>query len=225
MSRLQQLTSLIAGLLLLCLAPAVSSLADPTTGRGAGHAASDEAQKANQSAQTRAIATFAAGCYWCVESDFDKVKGVTATISGFMGGHVKNPTYKQVSRGGTGHIEVLQVTYDPRRVTYKALLDHFWRNVDPLDGGGQFCDRGYSYKPAIFAHNEEQRRLAETSKIKVAKRFQKPIAVEIRDASTFTPAGEHHQNYYKKHPWKYKYYRYGCGRDQRLRTLWGAKTG
>lgn len=186
---------------------------------------SNDAEANPGNKKTTATATFAAGCYWCVESDFDKVKGVTATISGFMGGHVKNPTYKQVSAGGTGHIEVLQVTYDPSKVTYKQLLDHYWVNVDPLDGGGQFCDRGYSYKPAIFVHNAEQRQLAEASKNKVEARFKKPIAVEILAAETFYPAGEFHQNYYKKHPWKYKYYRYGCGRDQRLRTLWGTKTG
>ena len=166
-----------------------------------------------------ATATFAAGCYWCVESDFDKVKGVIATVSGFMGGSTKNPTYKQVSRGGTGHLEVVQITYDPNKVSYQRLLDHYWVNVDPLDGGGQFCDRGQSYLPAIFVHNDTQRQLAEASKAKIAKRFERPIAVEIRPASRFTRAAKYHQNYYKKNPLRYKYYRYGCGRDQRLRAL------
>ena len=172
----------------------------------------------------RAVATFAAGCYWCVESDFDKVKGVVGTISGFMGGHTRNPTYRQVTFGDTGHLEVVKVIYDPTKVSYQKLLDHYWVNVDPLDGGGQFCDRGDSYRPAIFVHNETQRRLAKASKAKVAKRFSAPIAVEIRTASTFTRGPEYHQNYYRKMPYKYKRYRYGCGRDQRLRRLWGSKS-
>ncbi len=183
-----------------------------------------EAGEPKKQSKQRATATFAAGCYWCVESDFDKIDGVLATISGFMGGHTKKPTYRQVTAGSTGHLEVVQITYDPSKVSYQRLLDHYWVNVDPLDAGGQFCDRGESYSPAIFVHNDQQRTLAEASKVKVAKRFRKPIAVKIRTASTFTRAAKYHQNYYKKNPLKYKYYRYGCGRDRRLRRLWGAKS-
>lgn len=173
----------------------------------------------------RAVATFAAGCYWCVESDFDKVNGVVATISGFMGGKTRNPTYRSVTYGSTGHLEVVKVIFDPAKVSYQKLLDHFWVNVDPLDNGGQFCDRGSSYRPAIFVHNDAQRRLAEASKKKVAKRFNAPIVVPIRTASKFTRGPDYHQNYYIKKPYKYKRYRQGCGRDRRLRALWGDKTG
>lgn len=170
----------------------------------------------------RAVATFAAGCYWCIESDFDKVKGVVATVSGFMGGHTRNPTYRQVTSGGTGHLEVLRVIYDPTVVTYQKLLNHFWVNVDPLDDGGQFCDRGDSYRPAIFVHDDTQHRLAKASKAKVAKRFSQRIAVQIRSVKKFTRAPDYHQNYYRKKPYKYQRYRTGCGRDQRLKRLWGS---
>ena len=187
------------------------------------HALAEEAAVKGETSEPRAKATFAAGCYWCVESDFDKVKGVVATISGFMGGKTRNPTYKSVTFGNTGHLEVVQVIYNPTKVSYQKLLDHYWVNVDPLDGGGQFCDRGSSYAPAIFVHNDTQRRLAKASKAKVAKRFRAPIAVKIRSASKFTRGPTYHQNYYLKKPYKYKRYRYGCGRDQRLRRLWGHK--
>jgi methionine-S-sulfoxide reductase len=174
-----------------------------------------------------AVATFASGCYWCTESDFDKLDGVVETISGFTGGHTKNPTYGQVGQGRTGHTEALQIKYDPKKVTYKALLHYYWRSVDPTDGTGQFCDRGSQYRPGIFTHTDEQKRLAEESKAALAKsgRFKKPIAVEITPASAFTPAGEYHQNYHNKHPLKYRYYRYGCGRDARLTKLWGDEAG
>lgn len=173
------------------------------------------------------IATFASGCFWCTESDFDKVKGVVETTSGYMGGKTPNPTYKQVSAGGTGHAEVLQLKYDPSQVSYKELLDVYWHNVDPLDGTGQFCDRGDQYRPAIFYHSEGQKRLAEESKAALEKsgRFKQPIVVEITAASAFTPAEDYHQDYYKKNPIQYFIYRHGCGRDARLEALWGkAKT-
>lgn len=173
------------------------------------------------------VATFASGCFWCTEADFDKVKGVVETTSGYMGGTTPNPTYRQVSSGRTGHAEVLQLKYDPAQVTYKELLDVYWRNVDPLDGGGQFCDRGSQYRPAIFYHNEEQKRLAEESKAALEKsgRFKQPIAVEITAASTFTPAEDYHQDYYMRNSFQYFIYRSGCGRDARLEALWGkAKT-
>jgi len=172
-------------------------------------------------------ATFASGCFWCTEADFDKVKGVVETTSGYMGGTTPNPTYKEVSSGGTGHAEVLQLKYDPSQVTYKELLDVYWRNVDPLDKNGQFCDRGDQYRPAIFYHNEEQKRLAEESKAALEKsgRFSQPIVVEITAASTFTPAEDYHQNYHQRNPLQYFIYRHGCGRDARLEALWGkAKT-
>jgi len=168
-------------------------------------------------------ATFASGCFWCTESDFDKVEGVKVTTSGFMGGKTKNPTYAQVSMGNTGHAEALQVQYDPNVVTYQQLLDYYWRHVDLLDGGGQFCDRGSQYRPVIFVATPEQRRLAEASKAALEKsgRFDKPIAVEIADAGEFTPAEDYHQDYHNTHALQYRYYRYACGRDARLRQLWG----
>lgn len=168
-------------------------------------------------------ATFASGCFWCTESDFDKVKGVTETISGFMGGKTENPTYAEVSRGNTGHAEALQIKFDPKVVSYKELVDYYWRHVDLLDGGGQFCDRGNQYRPVIFTHTPEQRRLAEESKAALDKsgRFDKPIAVQIVDASAFTPAEDYHQNYHNTHPLQYRYYRYACGRDKRIEQLWG----
>ena len=169
------------------------------------------------------VATFASGCFWCTESDFDKVKGVAETTSGYMGGTTANPTYRQVSAGGTGHAEVMQLKYDPSQVSYKDLLDVYWHNVDPLDGTGQFCDRGDQYRPAIFYHSEEQKRLAEESKAALEKsgRFGQPIAVEITAASAFTPAEDYHQDYYTKNPIQYFIYRHGCGRDARLEALWG----
>ena len=171
------------------------------------------------------IATFGSGCFWCTESDFDKVPGVLTTVSGYMGGTTKNPTYQQVSTGKTGHTEVLQVTYDPKIVTYQQLLDTFWRNVDPLDKDGQFCDRGSHYRPAIFFHGEAQQKLATESKstLEASKRFSTPIVVEITKAGDFTRAEEVHQDYYKKEPIRYGIYRYGCGRDPRLDALWGKK--
>lgn len=181
--------------------------------------AADTAKPATQ------IATFAAGCYWCVESDFDKVKGVVDTTPGFMGGKTEKPTYEQVSSGATGHAEAVNVTFDPAIVTYKQLLDHYWVNVDPLDAGGQFCDRGSQYRPAIFVYNDEQRKLAEASKkeIEDSKKFKEPVVVEINSASAFTPAPD--PNYYINNPIRYKFYRAGCGRDSRLKQLWGDKAG
>jgi peptide-methionine (S)-S-oxide reductase len=172
-------------------------------------------------AEGQAIATFAAGCFWCVESDFDKVEGVVSTTSGYTGGKVPNPTYNQVSAGGTGHTEAVQIVYDPSKVTYAKLLDVFWRNVDPLAKNRQFCDVGDQYRSAIFFHNDEQRQLAEASKKKVAERLEAPIQTEIAAAGPFYKAEEYHQDYYKKNPVRYNYYRWNCGRDQRLQQLWG----
>jgi peptide-methionine (S)-S-oxide reductase len=170
-----------------------------------------------------ALATFAGGCFWCMEPPYDKLDGVISTTSGYTGGSTENPTYREVTRGGTGHAEAVQIAYDPAKVSYEELLDVFWHNVDPLDGGGQFCDRGDSYRTAIFAENAEQRRLAEVSKDALAAsgRFDQPIATEIVDASTFYPAEDYHQDYYEKNPVRYNFYRWNCGRDQRLAQLWG----
>lgn len=183
--------------------------------------------KAGGTNSNLAEATFASGCFWCTESDFDKVDGVVETISGYTGGKTKNPTYETVGTGSTGHTEALLVRFDPAKVSYQKLLDYYWRHVDLLDGGGQFCDRGKQYRPAIFVHDEEQRRLAEASKAALDKsgRFDKPIAVEIVSASQFTPAEDYHQDYHLKNPLKYRYYRHGCGRDQRLEKLWGEGAG
>ena len=171
------------------------------------------------------LATFAAGCYWCVESDFDKVKGVLDTTPGFMGGKTEKPTYEEVSSGATGHTEAVNVTYDPTVVTYKQLLDHYWVNVDLVDAGGQFCDRGSQYRPAIFVYNDEQRKQAEASKQAIvdSKQFKEKVVVEINQASAFTPAPD--PDYYKNNPIRYKFYRSGCGRDARLEQLWGDKAG
>ena len=170
-----------------------------------------------------AKATFAGGCFWCMEPPYDELEGVISTISGYIGGTKKNPTYEEVSAGTTGHAEVVQVTYDPRRVTYQKLLDVFWRNIDPLTADAQFCDSGSHYRSAIFYHDETQKGLAEKSKKSLQKRFKQPIVTEIAPATEFYPAEDYHQDYYKKNPVRYKIYRYGCGRDQRLNELWGSE--
>ena len=170
-----------------------------------------------------ATATFAGGCFWCMVHPFDELPGVVSVASGYTGGQKVNPTYQEVSAGGTGHIEAVQITYDPKQIRYEKLLEVFWRNVDPLDGGGQFCDRGDTYKTAIFYQNEEQKRLAEQSKAVVEKQLKHAVVTAIRPAATFYAAEDYHQDYYKKNPLRYKYYRYSCGRDQRLEELWGKK--
>ncbi len=169
-----------------------------------------------------AVATFAAGCFWCTEADFEKVPGVIGAVSGHTGGDKANPTYKQVSAGGTGHTEAVQVRYDPGKVTYAQLLDVFWRNVDPLDAGGQFCDRGDQYRSGIFYHSNAEKQLAEQSKasLEQSHRFKQPIVTRIGPAGPFYQAEDYHQDYYKKNPVRYKYYRWNCGRDQRLAELW-----
>ncbi len=168
-------------------------------------------------------ATFAGGCFWCVEAAFDNLEGVQAVISGYTGGHKKNPTYEEVSSGSTGHAESVEITYDPSKISYARLLDVFWHNIDPTVKDRQFCDVGRQYRSAIFYHNEEQRRLAEESKkaLEESKRFSGPIYTEIVPATEFYPAEEYHQKYHLKNPLRYKFYRYNCGRDQRLKMLWG----
>ena len=167
-------------------------------------------------------ATFAGGCFWCVEHAFDKVDGVVSTTVGYTGGSKENPTYREVSAGGTGHAEAVQVTYDSDKISYAQLLDVFWRNIDPTVKDRQFCDQGTQYRSAIFYGNEEQKRLAEKSKKDLidSKRFGK-VYTEITAASKFYPAEEYHQKYYEKNPIRYKIYRYSCGRDSRLQELWG----
>ena len=169
------------------------------------------------------IATFAGGCFWCVEADFEKVPGVISAISGYTGGHTVNPTYEEVSRGGTGHAEAVEVVYDPAKLSYEKLLDVFWHNIDPLAKDQQFCDHGDQYRSAIFYHDDRQRLLAEGSKAAVAARFEQPIATEIVPAGPFYKAEEYHQKYYLKSPIRYKFYRFNCGRDARLEKLWGKK--
>jgi peptide methionine sulfoxide reductase msrA/msrB len=181
-----------------------------------------EAREMTPPAGTR-TAVFAGGCFWCTESDFEKVPGVIDAVSGYTGGHVANPSYEEVSSGGTGHVEAVKVIYDPTKVTYAQLLDWFWRHVDPTDAGGQFVDRGSQYRSVIFYADEEQHLLAEASRKNLAAsgRFSKPIVTEIRPLGPFYPAEDFHQNYYKKNPVRYHYYRWNSGRDQFLERIWG----
>jgi peptide methionine sulfoxide reductase msrA/msrB len=174
-------------------------------------------------AEKLARATFAGGCFWCLEAPFDKVPGVVSTTSGYAGGRVKNPTYEQVSGGSTGHAEVVQVAYDPERVSYEQLLEVFWRNVDPIDRGGQFCDRGSQYRTGIFYEGEAQKRAAEDSKraLEASGRLPKPVVTGISPLEAFYPAEDYHQDFYKKSPVRYSSYRTACGRDRRLAELWG----
>ena len=174
-----------------------------------------------------AMATFAGGCFWCMEPPFDKIPGVISTTSGYTGGKTENPTYEQVSSGDTGHAEAMQVIYDPTKVTYAQLLAVFWRNIDPHDAGGQFCDRGTQYRTAIFVHNDAQRKEAEESKraLEASGRLKQPIVTAIVTATRFYPAEDYHQDYYLKNPVRYKFYRANCGRDARLRRVWGEEAG
>ncbi|WP_108661962.1 peptide-methionine (S)-S-oxide reductase MsrA [Acuticoccus kandeliae] len=169
-------------------------------------------------------AIFAGGCFWCVEADFDKVPGVLDTVSGFTGGHTENPTYEQVTYEKTGHFEAVRVTYDPATVTYRALVDYFFRHVDPTDAGGQFCDRGDSYRTAIFVDGPEARADAEAAKAAASEAIKQPIVTPILEAGPFYEAESYHQNYYETHALRYEYYRWRCGRDARIEEVWkGAK--
>jgi peptide-methionine (S)-S-oxide reductase len=175
------------------------------------------------SAEPATIAIFAGGCFWCMEPAFDKLDGVISTVSGYTGGHVKNPAYHQVSAGGTGHAEAVRIEYDPRKVTYERLLTVFWRNIDPTTPGRQFCDYGNQYRSAIFYLDEKQKQAAEASRLALdnGKKLPGAIVTEITAAGQFYPAEERHQDYYLKNPLRYKYYRFNCGRDKRLKELWG----
>jgi peptide-methionine (S)-S-oxide reductase len=198
----------LLGLLLGCAMPLAGAAADATPTTGAS-----------------ATAIFAGGCFWCLEADFDKVPGVLSTTSGYTGGQLANPSYEQVSAGGTGHLEAVQVRYDPTRTSYAKLLEAFWPNIDPLTATGQFCDFGAQYRSAIFYADAEQQRQAESSKaaLQASGRFAKPIVTEILPASVFYPAEEYHQDYARKNPLRYFYYRTTCGRDARLEKLWGRR--
>lgn len=168
-----------------------------------------------------AVATFAGGCFWCMEPPYDELEGVISTTSGYTGGQVPNPSYEEVAAGGTGHAEAVRIVYDPQQVSYQRLLDVYWRNVDPLDAGGQFCDRGQQYRSAIFVHSPRQRDLAEASRKEIATRFDQPVVTRVVPAGPFYAAEEYHQDYYRKNPLRYKFYRWNCGRDERLEELWG----
>lgn len=174
-----------------------------------------------------ATAIFAGGCFWCMEPPFDALEGVVSTTSGYIGGQTENPTYREVSSGTTGHTEAVKIEYDPDKVSYETLLEVFWVNIDPTDANGQFCDRGSQYRPGIFYVDDAQRTLAERSRAELAttKPFEQPIATEIVAAATFYAAEDYHQDYYLKNPFRYKFYRAGCGRDRRLQELWGERAG
>ena len=169
----------------------------------------------------RAAAIFAGGCFWCTESDFDKMKGVVSTTSGYVGGRTRNPTYEQVSAGGTGHYEAVRVVYDPAVIGYGELARRFFRTIDAVDAGGQFCDRGSQYRAALFVANEAERRLAEAAKAQAARALKQPIVTEILPVAKFYPAEGYHQDYYRRNPVRYRFYRFSCGRDARLKELWG----
>jgi peptide-methionine (S)-S-oxide reductase len=182
-------------------------------------------QSATQAAADAILgkAYFAGGCFWCMEEAFEKVEGVLSVSSGYMGGTVANPNYEDVSAGRTGHAESVEVVYDPARVSYQKLLDVFWRNVDPITPNAQFCDHGSQYRSAVFFQTDEEKRVAEATKqaIEQSRRFKEPIVTQIVMASQFYPAEDYHQDFYKKNPVRYKFYKYNCGRAQRLEELWG----
>lgn len=174
-------------------------------------------------AEERAVAIFAGGCFWCMEKPFDVLDGVSSTTSGYVGGHLLNPTYEQVSAGASGHAEAVKVVYDPSKISYEQLLNVFWHNIDPLDPRGQFCDKGNQYRSAIFYLDEQQRQLATKSREAIAAELGAPLATALEPAGKFYPAEGYHQDYYLHNPIRYKFYRHGCGRDARLQELWGDK--
>ena len=186
-----------------------------------------EDRPADAASKRLSSAVFAGGCFWCVEADFDKVTGVIDTVSGYTGGNVANPTYEQVSHTDTGHYEAVKVTYDPDVVSYDVLVDYFFRHVDPTDPNGQFCDKGDSYRSAVFVGNESERAIAESevAEIEEAGTLGAPVVTAVLPSDTFWPAEDYHQNYYKKNPLKYRFYRASCGRDGRVEELWGDTAG
>ncbi len=212
----------------LCLSVLLASLTPTACAPDSG---ADQATKpaAEPAAATEGLgkATFAGGCFWCMEPPFDELEGVVSTTSGYIDGHVDNPTYSQVSAGVTGHTEAVQIVFDPAKISYGELLEVFWRNIDPLAVDRQFCDGGNQYRTGIYTHGKEQQRLAEESRETLVRsqRFDQPIATEIEPAAEFYPAEDYHQDYYRKSPMRYKMYRTGCGRDRRLKELWGDEAG
>jgi peptide-methionine (S)-S-oxide reductase len=218
----------LAALVLVALALTVGSRrhssASLVPDQGLRSARGPTARETSGAAAGRAVATFAGGCFWCMEPPFDRIPGVLSTTSGYTGGRRARPTYEEVSEGGTGHAESVRVVYDPSRVSYRKLLDVFWHNIDPVAVDRQFCDSGAQYRSAIFYHDAEQKRLAEESKraLESSGRFRAPIATQIVKAQAFYPAEAYHQDYYRKNPVRYKLYRRACGRDARLKELWGA---
>lgn len=211
--------------LVLVLAPAACGQDRGDRGGGETRTAVAAEAAVEEDAEHLELATFAGGCFWCMEAPFDALDGVVSTTSGYIGGRVANPTYEQVSAGTTGHAEAVQVRYDPQRVSYEELLHVFWRNVDPTDAGGQFCDRGDPYRTGVFFHSQEQRRLAEASKGEVEARIARRVVTAVAAAGPFYEAEEYHQDFYEKNPIRYRVYRTGCGRDRRLRELWGDEAG
>ena len=222
MSTTSRTASALAGLGLVALAMGSASLA---LAQQAAPTAKVSSPAPSTPAKARAI--LAGGCFWCVESDFDKIPGVLSTTSGYTGGRTANPTYEQVSSHSTGHAEVVEVVYDPSKVTYSRLVEYFWRTIDPTVKDQQFCDKGSPYRSAIFAVDAEQLQIAQASKVALekSKPFKEPIVTEVLPATTFYPAEDYHQDYYKNNPLRYKYYRNGCGRDARLQALWGPLAG
>jgi peptide-methionine (S)-S-oxide reductase len=203
---MQRITLILTLALLITAAAPVSAADEPAPAEG-----------------SPAVATFAGGCFWCMEKPFDRLDGVISTTAGYTGGTERNPSYEQVSAGSTGHAEAVQISYDPARISYQELLLVFWRNIDPTTADRQFCDRGSQYRSAIFYYDESQREAARRSleELERSKPFSEPIVTEIVPADRFYEAEEYHQDYYKKNPIRYKYYRHGCGRDKRLKELWG----
>lgn len=218
--RLPRVVAAIGGLLMFTAIGACAQSSGPPAAAKPAEAKPTAAGSPGRSS----VAIFAGGCFWCMEPPFDKLAGVTSTTSGYTGGHVANPTYEQVSAGGTGHAEAVQVTYDPARVSYATLLNVYWHNIDPVAVNRQFCDGGDQYRSAIFTLGPEQKRLAEASKrtLQASGRFDRPIATQIVAASTFYPAEGYHQDYYRTNPLRYKFYRASCGRDKRLEQVWGS---
>lgn len=192
----------------------------------AGMAAStSHAAETTTATDSASTAVFAGGCFWCMEAPFDHQAGVIDTTSGYIGGELENPSYEEVSRGGTGHAEAVQVTYDADEISYAQLLEIFWRNIDPFAKDRQFCDSGSQYRSAIFYANDRQRKLAEASKAEMQERFDRDIATQVMPAGAFWDAEDYHQNYYEKNPLRYKFYRFSCGRDDRLEEVWGNEAG
>jgi peptide-methionine (S)-S-oxide reductase len=207
-------TAVIAAVVSLVLLRAAPTQAQPAP-----------ADPARSDTQERRTIILAGGCFWCMEPPFEKVPGVYGVRSGYTSGRVPNPTYAQVSAGTTGHTEAVEIEFDPRRVSYEQLLDLFWHNIDPLTANAQFCDYGSQYRAGIYPKSAEERAAAEASKAEIARKLGQPVVTEIVDATTFYPAEEYHQDYYKKNPVRYKLYRGGCGRDGRLKQLWGSAAG